>query len=136
MKKFDVVKIKRLDDEIVVCELITIEDKLEVFYREIGCDCIDIVSRRFGGRLFDVICDDEALLKGAEDWPTSLWTEKGLEGERIKEGLFGTLLLCHSDQEGNLTSATPEDLLKVQSSYIRVVASANEVFFALRHTGF
>lgn len=135
MKKIDVVKIKRIDDETLTCELETIEDKLSVFYEKIGCDTIDIVERRFKGRLFDVVCDDEALLRSEPGLPTSLFfgrKEKG-EGEGVLEGLYGTLLLCHNDGNGNLTSATFEDLILINDSFLRVVAT-DKVFYCLRHT--
>ena len=43
----------------------TIEKHLEGYYKLLDCDCIDIVRRKIGGKYFDVICDDEALLKAA-----------------------------------------------------------------------
>ena len=43
----------------------TIEKSLEGYYKLLDCDCIDIVRRKIGGKYFDVICDDEALLKAA-----------------------------------------------------------------------
>lgn len=130
-QKIDVIKVKRIDEEIITAELITILDDLSDFYREIECHTIDIVERRFKGRLFDVICDDEALLKAEPGLPTSLWF-----GERgdLLEGLFGTLLLCHNDGEGNFTSATANDLLKVQEAYIMASnTTPKEAFYCLEH---
>lgn len=37
---------------------------LEDYYRTIGCDCIDISMVYLNNRLFNVVCDDEGLLKG------------------------------------------------------------------------
>lgn len=135
MKQLDVVKIKRVDNEIITCELLTIEDKLDDFYEHIGCRCIDIVERRFGGRMFDVVCDDEALLSGEPGLPTSLWFGRKEKGEReeLLEALFGTLLLCHNDGNGNLTNATPDDLLKVQQAYMEAGTTTGETFYCLSH---
>lgn len=124
----DVIKIERLDEEILTCQLMTINDTLEDFYSQIGCRTIDIVVRRFGGVLFDIICDDEALLKNDPGLPTSWWQDE----EGHKEGLFGTLLLCHSDNEGELTSATENDLLAVQKAY-REVKTAEGLIVLLFH---
>lgn len=44
-------------------EVLLIEDRLETYYKLIGCDTIDIVTRRIGGKAFHVICDDEILIK-------------------------------------------------------------------------
>lgn len=137
MKEIDVVKIERVDEMTLTCTLMTIEDKLEVFYDLIHCRTIDIVERRFGGVMFDVICDDEALLREEVGLPTSLWFGRKEKGERegILEGLYGTLLLCHHDNKGELLSATPNDLLAIQKTYIIVGGIGEEptIFRCLRH---
>ena len=134
MKQIDVVKIERVDEDTLTCELMTIEDKLEVFYDLIHCRTIDIVERRFKGVLFDIVCDDEALLREVVGLPTSLWFGRKEKGERtgVLEGLYGTLLLCHHDDKGNLTSATIEDLLTIRRSFI-MVGDDKKVFHALMH---
>lgn len=38
------------------------EDHLGQFYRLIGCDCIDIVVRKVGGKRYNIVIDDEGLL--------------------------------------------------------------------------
>lgn len=128
MKRLDVIKVKRIDDEVLTCELMTINDDLRDFYEHIGCSCIDIVERRFNGVLFDVICDDEALLKNDIPLPTSYWSDG--KGE---EGLFGTLLLCHNDGNGNLTDARADDLLAVQQAYRRVMTNNGDFAYVLIH---
>ena len=42
---------------------------LQDYYRLIGCDCIDIANREIRGKRFDIICDDNGLLK-AEPQPS------------------------------------------------------------------
>lgn len=130
-KKLDVIKVERIDEEMITATLITINDDLSDFYREIDCHTIDIVERRYKGRLFDIICDDEALLRSEPGLPTSLWFDK--KGVLL-EGLFGTLLLCHNDGHGELTSATPEDLIKIQEAYIFAsYGTPKESFNCLEH---
>lgn len=128
-QKMDVIKIKRHDKELITCELITITDELQELYKHCECGTIDIVCRKFGGRLFDVVCDDEALLKEDVGLPTSWWQDE----EEHKEGLFGVLLLCHNDGNGELTSATYSDLLAVHKSFRDVLTSDGERIVLLFH---
>lgn len=116
-KKIDVIIVKRLTEDVLTCEIRSIEDKLDVFYEIIDCSSIDIVGRYFGNVHFDVIVDDIGLWKANETGvlPTSWWQNEGYTPNH--EGLFGTLILAHSDPEGNLTSVDPLDLLAVQSCY-------------------
>lgn len=130
-RKLDVIKVKRIDLDTITCELITIRDDLKDFYNEIKCEHVDIISRRFGGVLFDIICDDEALLKDNPGLPTSWWQKDGYTPNH--EGLFGTLLLCHSDQEGNLLDATLNDLQAVNKSLGYVKTYKDEIVTILFH---
>ena len=45
-------------------EVKEIGNKIEDFYAEICADCIDIQERTIDGKTYDIICDDEAFLKG------------------------------------------------------------------------
>ena len=54
-----------VDVEQETVSVVEITDKLDEFYRILNCDCIDIVVRRIGSKLFNIVCDDEALLKEA-----------------------------------------------------------------------
>lgn len=38
-------------------------NSLKDYYRLIDCDVIDIVKRCIGGKYYNIICDDEGLLK-------------------------------------------------------------------------
>lgn len=42
---------------------IEIEDKLEEYYKHIGCDLIETVYTTINGKPIVIICDEEALLK-------------------------------------------------------------------------
>lgn len=45
------------------CGAIEVEPSLEEYHRLIDCCCIDIVERRVGGIVFNIVLDDEGLLK-------------------------------------------------------------------------
>lgn len=132
MKQIDVIKIKRLDKDTITIELKTINDDLSDFYNEIGCSTIDIVQRRFGGVLFDIILDDEGLFKDHE-WPTSWWQDMTGKYTPNHEGLFGTLLLCHGDSEGNLVDADLEDLVAVQKASANIRTKDGDELMLLFH---
>ena len=78
------------------------ENRLEEYYRLLNCSLIDITSRKVGGVSFDIIVDDEGLLK---DSPIiSAFDPDG------QPALAGNLLFCKYDGEGGETSVTQEDI--------------------------
>lgn len=88
-----------------------IEDKLEVFYEHIKCTAIDIVYRSFEGRILNVVCDDEGLLKN--DPMVSAITPKG------EVVLVGNLIITGAtDDDGNLTSLSVKDLFAIRKSLV------------------
>lgn len=78
-----------------------IEKTLEAYYEEIGCDCIDIVSRKINGSWFDIICDDEGLFKDP-----LVVTAVDPNGS---PALVGTLLICRFDGVDDVTDLEPGD---------------------------
>lgn len=100
-------KVLVLDTDNVSMEVRDIEDELEVFYEIIGCRCIDIPSRKIGSKYYDIIVDDEGLLVGKM---------VSAIDENFEPMLVGNLIICNSDQEGNLVSLTDEDISIIQHS--------------------
>lgn len=85
----------------------TIDRNLESYYKILECDTIDIVSRNIGTRRFDIICDDEALLKSPCN-PSAF-------DMHYECCLFGNLFVTgEADEEGNLTSLSKKDLKYLQ----------------------
>lgn len=41
----------------------TMKPDLQLFYKKIECDCIDIAVRKIDGKAFNIILDNEGLLK-------------------------------------------------------------------------
>ncbi len=64
-------KVICLDTDVLQPQIVETEGGLAEWYRLIKCDLIDIVSRKIGGRYYDIIVDDEGLYKGAAK-PTAL----------------------------------------------------------------
>ena len=85
-----------------IAEPRTIEKSLDSYYSLLDCTCIDIVERDIGERRFDIICDDEGLLK-APSFVSAFYTS----GE---PALVGSLFVCKFDGADDVTSLTEEEL--------------------------
>lgn len=84
---------------------ISIESKLDAYYELLDVSCIDIVSRKIGGKYYDIICDDEALLKA-----NPICSMIDSDGKPM---LFGNLFICSHDGEGNEISLSPDDIPRI-----------------------
>jgi len=83
--------------------------ELEDYYRLMEVDIIDIVARKINGKYYDIICDDEGLLK-EQPIPTVFDTEK-------QPMLFGNIIIAGlADEEGNMTDLTDEDIVRITNS--------------------
>ena len=94
-------------------KVIEINDDLDEFYRTLHCDTIDIVRRRIGRKHFNIICDDEGLLK--YNPKISAVDETG------KIMLVGNLFIVSGeDNEGELLSLTNEEIEYIMKRVHRV----------------
>lgn len=91
-----------IDPEKGIAEERTIEKSLDSYYATLGCTCIDIVTRRVRGESFDLICDDEALLR--EDPVPSALDACG------RPLLCGPLFVVRFDGREDVTDLTSEDI--------------------------
>ena len=92
-------------------KVIEIERNLDTYYKLIGCQCIDIVTRSIGGKLYDIICDDEGLFY---DKPKISAIDK-----HFQPMLVGNLIITGvANNAGNLTSLTDDDVEHVMK-YVR-----------------
>lgn len=98
-------------------EAIDIEPKLEEYYRLIGCRCVDFAVREISGRLYNIILDDEGLLKPNRVSAVSVWSN----AFGAQEHLAGNLLIFGVDEddfEHGCRSLTDDELLLIQSRMI------------------
>lgn len=103
-----------VDTETATIKIVTVEDNLRAFYEALHCDCIDIVSRVIAGIPVDIICDDEALLKNTQ-------LLSAATPGRSTDYIYGSILVVgRADEEGNLTSLSPEQarVVKAKSTTI------------------
>lgn len=111
-----------IDTEKEIFGMVDIPNDLETFYKVLGCQCIDITQRRIGidsKKTFEIICDDESLLK---------------ESPKISAiSSFGHVQLCGSilivgpaDSEGNLTGLSAQDVNYILSKIHLLVTEKSE----------
>lgn len=102
-----------IDPETDTARVEEIPDNLGSFYELLRCDCIDIVTRKIGNTYYDIICDDEGLLK---DTPYISAINKACEPM-----LVGALLVCgRADEKGSLTSLTASDIKNISEHVLRI----------------
>ena len=78
-------------------------DHLTDYYKYLNCELVDITSRKIGGKYFDIVADDEGLLKEPR-----IVSALDTEGQ---PALVGNLLFCNYDPEtGEEVSLTDEDI--------------------------
>ena len=86
---------------------VTITNELESYYKLLDCDIIDCAVRRIGTKLFDIICDDEGLLKS--DPKVTAIAGSGV-------ALVGNLFICNHDDKGNWTSLSDTDIAMIHAN--------------------
>lgn len=91
---------------------IDVEPALEEYYRLIGCRCVDFPRREIDGHAYNIICDDEGLLK--PNRVSAVSTERDMFGSQ--EQLAGNLLIFGVDpdnyEHGN-RSLTDDELRQI-----------------------
>jgi len=85
----------------------SVEPTLENYYNLLNCDCIDITCIRFGGKRYDVICDDEGLLKTPSHF--SIISKEGYPM------IAGNALICLS-QDGQEKGLSKDDVVRLSLS--------------------
>lgn len=88
---------------------------LDDYYKVIGCDCIDITILAIDGHLFNVVVDDEGLLKGG-----AVPSVYSLNGEPL---LVNTAIVFGVEEDCELRSLTIEEVLLLSD---RTYEAANQ----------
>lgn len=89
-----------------------IEPTLDAYYELLDCSTIDITSRKIGGKYFDIILDDEGLLKGSP-----VVTAVDSSPQR-KPMLVGNLIICNMNDEGEEVSLSDDDVELIADNII------------------
>lgn len=91
-----------IDPENNTAEERTIEKSLTSYYATLRCSRIGIVSRGIGGKRYDIICDDEALLKSPA-YTSALDPDDN-------PALFNSLFVVKFDGREDVTDLDDEDI--------------------------
>lgn len=83
---------------------------LEDYYELLDCDIIDITSRRINGEWYEIVCDDEALLKNN---PVISAIDSGSQPV-----LCGNLFITKYDNDGGLKSLEDEDIVNIERNLV------------------
>ena len=76
--------------------VVEVQDDLQTYYDILNCDCIDITERSINGNYYDIVCDDEGLLKS--DFQV---TAMNYAGDTM---LVGNLFICSHKNEKSIQS--------------------------------
>ena len=97
------------ENEVRVAEFVP---SLENYYKMLDCTLIDIATRKIGAHYYDIICDDEGLLK--ENFRvTALNSNKEVM-------LVGNLLIVNHDNEGNEAGLTDKDIEEIEGKTFKI----------------
>lgn len=94
--------------------IVEVDDDLDSYYKLLDCDLIDIVTRRIGGKYYDIICDEEGLLK--DDPAVGMVNE--FDGRVM---LVGRLFICQHDGMGNQKSLSQTEIDDVLELFVHGV---------------
>lgn len=102
-----------------------IDNVLEQSYRELNCSLIDIVSVKIKGTAFDIIVDDEGLMKQNPKLTVSSNLRK----------LFGTVMIVpnETDDEGGYVRGLNEEEIETLYDHITTIVDLdnNNIFRAI-----
>lgn len=86
--------------------------------RLIGCDLIDIVSWKIGGRRFDIILDDEGLFKPG--------ARVSALDDHEQPAAVGNLVVCRHDGRGHEVTLTENDLKHILTNIVILQSTEEE----------
>lgn len=101
-----------IDPEKDAGAVVELDKNLDAYYKALDCRCIDIARRTIGGRWFDIITDDEALLV-ANPCPSAI----SLFGEVM---LCGKLFVVQFNGQDDVQSLTDEEIAHVLRNVVKL----------------
>lgn len=88
------------------------EDELHTIYNLLDVEYIDVATRSVGGKVYDFIVDDEGLLKSP--------CIPSVFGKDERPMLVGNVLIVNSNEMGEFTSLTEEDVENLEQHLGRI----------------
>ena len=78
----------------------------------LDCDLIQVVERKIGDKVYDIICDEEGLLK--PNFESAICTN-------YTENLYGNILIVNHDDEGDFTSLDDDEIKDINKSIFEMI---------------
>lgn len=97
-------------------KFVDVKADLDDFYRLINCNTIDIARRSIGGKVYEIICDDDGLFQHDR--------RMSAMDKRHNQQFVGNLLICKYAGNGELAGLTDSDCVHL-SRYIRGMRRLN-----------
>ena len=93
-----------------ICKVVDITPDLHTYYATLGCESVEFAERTIQGRLFLIICNEEALLKDGEVATVLSKSDDNLN-------LVGNVLVCNQDADGEPTPLTDGDIALIIANF-------------------
>lgn len=106
-------------------------ENLHNIYKMLNCDCIDVVERKFGKNVYDIYCDDEALLKGGTP---ILAIATYNQNNVLVEQIVGNVFICKHDGQGGMQALTPKECSEILNEILAYISVDGDVRFGLKAT--
>jgi hypothetical protein len=87
---------------------VVIEKSLQGYYKALDCSTIDVVHATIGDREYDIICDDEGLLK--QDYILTAINPA------MNTALSGNILVVKFDGGEDFESINDEDVINIENN--------------------
>ena len=86
-------------------KILDVENNLDSYCKLLDCRTIDITTRKIGYKYYDIICDDEGLLKESNIMSAI--------DSYDEPALVGSILICNFDTKGNEKDLTERDIQNI-----------------------
>ena len=109
----------------------TVDNDWRSITQALGCDWMEVVCRRFGGKAYTIICDEEGLLKEHNRDKISIAT--GSNNDEIIEVIVGKVLICKTKGD-NFQSLNKSDIELILNQKVVIFGSDGKPRYALKCT--
>ena len=92
-------------------EDVEVKDDLDAFYEKLNCSMVEITSLMIGGVWYDIMCDEEGLLKNQP-------IVSAVQLETLDPMLVGNLMFFNYDGRGNLVSLDDTDIERIKDNIV------------------
>jgi hypothetical protein len=116
MKK---IKVYRIAEDKEFTGVIEIRKDLDSYYKAMDCELIDVVQVKLGSRKYDIIVDDEGMLK-----PDFVITAVDPTLERY---LAGNILIAKYTGNGNFGSISETDIKNIENNLLKRIVDDNRI---------